>query len=460
VHAGLQPGAGERKGLSRALQRRTAYTLALLFVALVVLANVVAALWERPKARFQRSSLTTSPAGHRAFYELLEDAGFALRRNHAVPSPEAAGDGAFFILAPQQFLLRRDPRYLTDLADWAAEGHTLLIAFGESFTFGSRLLARQGSRDDDTQDEGDPERELRRTLRRMGVWGEADRPVFDALALDLELEGGPLHDGDGEAELTAEPDGTPAEALVEGCRTLALEPGAYFVGPALQRASATVWAGDKAFLVEFRRGLGRIVLLADVSMIDNERILEADNGPLAFHVAWRYGRKGIVFDEYYHGLHQRPSVVRLLCSFPLSVVSASLLLCVAGFILGRWRHFGRPAAEEPPSRRSKAEHVRAMAALFRRCRKTRLTLRQLVGGLTRELADAYGLRAAGSPAEVVERLRARSCPGAAAMAQALERADAALASGAALSERRLLKLYDDLWNPARKAIDAASESTV
>jgi len=215
-----------------------------------------------------------------------------------------------------------------------------------------------------------------------------------------------------------------------------------------------VHVDGKPFLLEFPRGRGRVVLIADASFVDNQRIAQADNGVLAFNLAYHYGLPGIVFDEFYHGLHRAPSALGLLCRFPVNVVTASLLLCVGVFILGRCRAFGPPLAAELRSRRSRGEHIEAMGNLYRRCRRTRLTLRRLVAGTLRELSDRCGLPPCSDARAVVRHLRGRGYEGADELRQAIEAAQHALASGRNFSERRLVKLYDDLWTPARKALDA------
>lgn len=429
------------------LSRRTAYVGTLLFVALVVLANIVAAVWDRPEAGRQRSSLATSPTGHRAYFELLREAGFEVSRNHRVPRPSPDGPRAFFLIGPQGQLVARDPRYLAALGDWAAEGNSLLIALGGEMPFSQQMALNeeQADQDDETR---------RRILRRLGFDVEGGKAVFDALALDLKLHHGSPDD---DARLTAEPG---ASGLVEGCTALDTELGAWLGGPGLERARAAVWWGDRAVVLEVPRGLGRIVLVADASLFDNGRIAEADNGVLAYNLAWRYGRGGIVFDEYFHGLHESGSIVKLLCRFPVNVVTASLLLCVGVFVLGRWRHFGPPVPFEERSRRSKAEHIQAMADLFRRTSRTKLTLQQCVAGLVHDLGEAYGLADGHDPRAIIEHLTARCGPRGEALAAAFDRAMAAVDTPRALSERRMRTLYDDLWTPARTAIDAARQRPV
>ena len=244
------------------------------------------------------------------------------------------------------------------------------------------------------------------------------------------------------------------EELLAGCASLDLADSVCFAGASLAQAAAVVQVDDKPFLLEFRRGRGRVVLIADASFVDNQRIAQADNGVFAFNLAYHYGRPGMVFDEFYHGLHHGPSTIGLLCRFPVNVVTASLLLCVGIFILGRCRGFGPPLAAEPRSRRSRAEHIEAMGNLYRRCRRTRLTLRRLVAGTLRELSDRYGLPQGADAQGVMRHLHGRGYQGADDLRQAIEAAQQALASGHDFSERRLMKLYDDLWTPARKALDA------
>lgn len=131
------------------LNRRTAYILALLLVGVLVLSNVVSLLWDQPQAGRQRSSLAPSRAGHKAYYELLRGARLPVARNHGLPGRETAGDGAFFVIGPRGGLLERDPGYLADLGEWAAEGHTLLVAFGSDVPL-ARLAFEK--RDDDAEE--------------------------------------------------------------------------------------------------------------------------------------------------------------------------------------------------------------------------------------------------------------------------------------------------------------------
>jgi len=144
------------KGVKGRLNRRTAYILALLLVGVLVLSNVVSLLWDQPQAGRQRSSLAPSRTGHKAYYELLREASFTVRRNHALPGTEASGHGAFFVIGPRGGLLERDPGYLADLGDWAAEGHTLLVAFGSDVPL-ARLAFEE--RTDEADEQAEPRRD-------------------------------------------------------------------------------------------------------------------------------------------------------------------------------------------------------------------------------------------------------------------------------------------------------------
>ena len=89
-----------------------------------------------------------------------------------------------------------------------------------------------------------------------------------------------------------------------------------------------------------------------------------------------------------------------------------------------------------------------------------MSLEQLLGGLTRELGEAYRLRDPNDPIRVLKDLRARSCAEADEIVRSMQKIRRAIASGRRLSEKEMLRLYDGLWRWARKAIDGTNQATV
>ena len=411
--------------MSGPINRRGAYAVALAFLGVVVIANVLFQLLGEPEVGLRTSSLGTSPLGHKAYFELLTEAGFSPGRNRALPSNVEEQKGALFLIEPSTHLLRRDSIYLEELDPWISAGNTLLLALSCS-PF---------------------------PKERKGCVS-----AFDALGIEVRLVGAAAFDA--VATLSEFPLDPTEHPISQHRRGLSLERPCWFEGEGVEAAEHVVYADERPFLLESRWGKGRIVLIADGSFFQNGRILEEDNGVFAYNLAFRYGVDGIVFDEFYHGLYHSPNVLRLLLKFPNNVVAAALILSVLVFVWSRFRQFGPPIPFPDASRRSRAEYVTAMADLYRRGGRTNMSLGQLVAGLTRELGQAYRLRDLNDPVTVIRDLRARSCAEADEIGRSLQRIRRALASGRRLSEREMLRLYSDLWYQTRKAIDATNQGTV
>ena len=411
------------------MQRRTAYIIAIAFVGLVVVANVMYLLFGNPDIGFRRSSLGTSPRGHKAFYAFLQQADLSPARNHALPTRMEGKKGALFLIEPQALLVKRDVRYLTDLKTWVSNGNTLLLALPPT-------VSSNGS--------CPPSAPFRDLFKKLGF------------ALQSSCEEMPRDN----PELSEKPNDPEARTLTQNCGKLGLQAVCGFSGSSVEQADHVVFLNDKPFLLEFRQGKGRIVLVADGSFFRNGRILEDDNALFAYNIAYRYGTDGIVFDEYYHGLYRSPNVVRLLFTYPYNIVATAFFLCVVLFVWSRIRYFGPPVSEEEPDRRSRAEHLHAMADMFQGCGKTNMMLRHLVAGLTEELRKSYRMREVKNPADIVERLRACACDEADAIGRALVRIEAALGSDRQLSETEMFTLYTNLWKPVRKEIHAANQRTL
>ncbi len=411
--------------MSGPAHRRGGYAVALAFIAVVVIANLLFQVFGEQEAGLRSSSLGTSPIGHKAYFQLLTEAGFSPARNVALPSRVLEQKGMLLLIEPSAHLLHRDSLYLEELEPWISEGNTLLLAFSCS---------------------------------PFQKAGKGYAHALDSLGIQVSLEGAASTD---RAAILSEQPLDPTQIPITGnCETIAQEHSCWFEGQGIEEAEHIAYVDQRPFLLETRRGEGRIVLVADGSLFRNGRILKADNSVFAYNLAFRYGLAGMVFDEFYHGMYRSPNVLRLILKFPINVVAAAITLSVLFFVWSRYRPFGPPIPYRDESRRSKAEYVYAMADLYRRGERTDMSLRQVVAGLTRELGEAYRLRDPSDPVAVLKDLRARSCSEAEAIGRSLQRIRKALDAGRRLSEREMLKLYGDLWRHTRKAIDATNQGTV
>jgi hypothetical protein len=168
-----------------------------------------------------------------------------------------------------------------------------------------------------------------------------------------------------------------------------------------------VWAraDGKPFVTVYPLGDGEVWLLNRPEFVRNRFIGQADNAVLLARMADEVLRDHpgqLAFDEYYHGMRERPGIVRLLCTPPTLWITLEALL-ILGLVL--WRQVPRfgPLRPIPPQRRrSKEEFLDAMASLLERKGDYADAYRTARDGLAREIEREFGLPA-GTPPEVAAR---------------------------------------------------------
>jgi hypothetical protein len=152
----------------------------------------------------------------------------------------------------------------------------------------------------------------------------------------------------------------------------------------------------------YRRERGEIWLLHRPDVFSNANLREADNAVLACRLAEAMlherpnGR--LAFDEYVHGLRDRPSASELLFRPP--VLGLTIQVLVLGLLV-LWHsvvRFGALRTAPPPARRSKEEFLDAMAELLTRNGDRAAAFRTVRDALLRKLEESLGLPA-GTPVE-------------------------------------------------------------
>jgi hypothetical protein len=119
----------------------------------------------------------------------------------------------------------------------------------------------------------------------------------------------------------------------------------------------------------FKRGRGEVWIVHNADMFRNENIRKKQNALTICKLAdvtSHDGAERIYFDEFFHGMRDRPGPLELLLQPPALWVTLEALL-VLGILL--WRHFPRfgPLIElGVVRRRSKEEFLEAMASLLQR----------------------------------------------------------------------------------------------
>jgi hypothetical protein len=165
-----------------------------------------------------------------------------------------------------------------------------------------------------------------------------------------------------------------------------------------------VWAkaGEQPAVTMFQRGRGEIWLLNRPQLLTNRQLPQADNAVLLCRLAEAavHKRSGkLAFDEYFHGMHERPGVAELLFEPPTLWVTLQGL-ALLGVVLWHFApRFGTPRPAVVASRRrSKEEFLDAMASLLERKGDYTDSFRTAWEDFVREIGRELGLPA-GTPVD-------------------------------------------------------------
>ncbi len=251
--------------------------------------------------------------------------------------------------------------------------------------------------------------------------GEGVRWVLDPAAKDAELpaladwvrNGGTLLLATSSADVARglgldveikKRDADPKDEDAEGPDLTKLSGGSPLVlGP---REKGRVWvkAGGAPFVTIYDVGRGEVWLVNRPAFLTNALLPKADNAVLACRLAEAMRGDRIAFDEYVHGLRDRPSVAVLLLRPPALWMTLQLLLLTAILL---WHHaprFGSLQSVPPPRRRSVEEFLDALAALLERRGDYNNAIRTARENLARDIEQSLGL-AADTPPEILARGR-------------------------------------------------------
>jgi hypothetical protein len=240
--------------------------------------------------------------------------------------------------------------------------------------------------------------------------GEGEAGAADERAGDPPSEG-----GDGFAEHSAEVPSSPVSHLSD-------------------------WReGTGALLVDYRYGLGVIVVLSDPYMVSNAGLRLADNLFLAVNVIAGAGGR-IAFDEYHQGYGAgRNELLSYFAGTPILWMFGQAGVVALALAWTRGRRFARPLPAPRADRRSKLEFVASMAELQLRARAYDLAVENVYGRTRRALARYGGVRSDAPVEELAARVAARSGRDPARLEALLRECEDAIA-GERLSARRAVSL--------------------
>jgi hypothetical protein len=210
------------------------------------------------------------------------------------------------------------------------------------------------------------------------------------------------------------------DLVIDGAKQR-LEPGNQRVTPR-ERPDREWPAGAPEPLVGiFQHGKGEIWLLYRPMFLRNDLLRDADNAVVLCRLAEAFaGPDRVYFDEFFHGIRDRPGPVELLLRPPALWVTLQGM-ALLGVLL--WRSLPRFGALQLPlesRRRSKEEFVDALAHLLELKGAYNEGFRAVRDALAREMEHALDLAPNTPPAELAAAATARGCD-AAVLTRLLER---------------------------------------
>ena len=159
-------------------------------------------------------------------------------------------------------------------------------------------------------------------------------------------------------------------------------------------AAKVLAASDTAVLaVELPVGRGRIVAIADPTVLNNRALRAADNAVWLVTLAAAWGNGVTYFDEYHHGFGVQKSAVSLAWAFAKTpwgwcvgqIAAAGLL-----YIFVYRRRFGRISEAPAATHSNPLELVDARAGIFHAAGAQRLAAQSIMQNLSQELSQAHG----------------------------------------------------------------------
>lgn len=174
--------------------------------------------------------------------------------------------------------------------------------------------------------------------------------------------------------------------------------------------------------VVLRHGMGRVIVLASASMLQNPELGTSDGGELFVRLLRHYAPGApVLFDEYHLGIGERRSLMRYLRQMGAAPLAIQLALLIG---LALWRagaRFGGIQAPPPPPPPASASFVHALGQLYARSADAHGAIELIARDAYARIAAHHHLDVA-PPAKLAQALSERGANGASQAVQEIERA--------------------------------------
>lgn len=460
--------------------------VAIVLLVLIALNAVSFVQLDRPEeseSEPNRSSYNTGPTGTRAFYQLLEDAGYQVARwRNDYRALQSAAAGATLIMIGPGSAAGMDDGDEAALETWLVNGGRLVIISRqpqEQFSAAPVMVQLDNKAADEISANPSLENLIDKNsdvliAQPTAITRDVRGLEFSRLATRLQFQPPPAvsstvttdsstpsadKKNDESPRWHALPQDEPApppppaparqktdeDALADentDDQNLATGDDPFY---STTLTAPVVHLGDSkgAVLADFDYGKGRVILLTDPFVVANNGLVRGSNLTLALNLINGLGgrERQILFDEAIHGYQ---SVSNPLFAYfrgtPVMWIFGQMVLIALLIAWSAGRRFARPLPLPQPDRHSPLEFVGSMANLQQAARARDLALENIYPRFKTSLCRRLGLSVKSKPDEIASAIsRRRLKVSAAEVRQTMLDSERALA-GAEIDDQQLLAL--------------------
>ena len=435
------------------LSARTVILLAVLLVAVSVVATVVSMLETPDRQGLAADTYGTRAHGYRAIFDILTALDVTDDRALAPPGDKLQQSATLVLWTPREDLVSDEPVYLQQVAQWVREGGRVVVGIDKARprglackscqsgvcrkeTSAAEVLGiagikthrvdldapvKSGTGDETTPPEAGDETTASETgnettaTESQATADDSPTAVRKDESADNRPDDNESTDNDSTdsesgdedfAELLIPQLFVPRRVEVRGEGSLAdtVPPAAHLdvpesfqtldVGESAPTGRISVIAGNEPMVVaaQYKLGAGEVILVSEPRIFSNQLISQFDNSVLAVRLL-AGGGGPVVWDQFYHGLAIRGSILFLLTRGAYALVAVMISIVLAAWLWRQARFLGPPRTVLPSSRRTVREYVEAMARFFRRGSESRrFMLAEVRRGVLWTLRHRIGIR--------------------------------------------------------------------